>query len=216
MNNEIERLKKKLLALSAQVQQQLWKSVKSIKQRKEELAQEVIDFDYVIDQDEVEIEEDCLKILALYQPVAIDLRFIVTAFKINSDLERIGDLSVNIAERSVFLARHAAIAVPYDFDLMTERAQAMLNWSIDALVNLDCDLAQKVCTLDDELDALNKSMYDLMKDSILSQPEHIECLIHLLSASRHLERIGDHAVNIAEDVIYMVEGRIIRHQTEEY
>lgn len=216
MNNEIEKLKKKLLALSSEVEQQLWLSVKSIKDRDGDTARRVIDHDYEIDKNEVDVEEDCLKILALHQPVAIDLRFIVTAFKINNDLERIGDLSVNIAERSEFLARHVPVDMPFDFDLMAEKVQAMVRDSIASLVNLNCSLAHSVCRRDDEVDAMNKEMYDQVKQGILAQPEHIESLIHLLSVSRHLERIADHATNIAEDVIYMVEGQIIRHKTEEY
>jgi phosphate transport system protein len=216
MNSEIEKLKKKLLALSSEVEQQLWLAVKSIKERDGEMARRVIDHDYEIDKNEVDVEEDCLKILALHQPVAIDLRFIVTAFKINNDLERIGDLSVNIAERSEFLARHVPVDMPFDFDLMAEKVQAMVRDSISALVNLNCSLAHSVCRRDDEVDAMNKEMYDQVKQGILDHPEHIESLIHLLSVSRHLERIADHATNIAEDVIYMVEGQIIRHKTEEY
>ncbi len=216
MMHEIEKLKKMLLALCAQVEEQLWNAVKSLKERDMELARRVIDTDYEIDQNEVVIEEECLKILALHQPVAIDLRFIVTAFKINSDLERIGDLSVNIAERSEFLAHHEPVTAPFNFELMVEKTQTMLHKSIDALVNMDIQTAYSVCAMDDQVDALNREMYDLVKQSILAQPDHIESLIHLLSVSRHLERIGDHATNIAEDVIYMVEGRIIRHKTENY
>jgi phosphate transport system protein len=216
MKNEIEKLKKKLLALCARVEEQLWQAVKSVKDRDEKLARRVIDQDCQIDQDEVDVEEECLKILALYQPVAIDLRFIVTALKINNDLERIGDLSVNIAERSEFLARQDPVDAPFDFDLMAEKTQAMVQKSIDALVNIDTALAHAVCEMDDEVDAINKEMYDLVKQGILKQPDHIESLIHLLSVSRHLERIADHATNIAEDVIYMAEGRIVRHRTEEY
>jgi phosphate transport system protein len=216
MKNEIEKLKKKLLSLCAQVQEQLWQAVKSIKERDYDLARQVVDHDSMIDQDEVDIEEECLKILALYQPVAIDLRFIVTALKINNDLERIADLSVNIAERSEFLANHDPVNVPFDFETTAEKAQTMLQKSIDALVNIDCAQAYEVCEMDDEVDAINRQMYELVKQSILKQPQHIESLIHLLSVSRHLERIGDHATNIAEDVIYMAEGRIVRHKTEEY
>ncbi|HDS84524.1 MAG TPA: phosphate signaling complex protein PhoU [Phycisphaerales bacterium] len=216
MKNEIEKLKKKLLALSAEVEQQLWLAVKSIKERDDRMARRVIEQDLNIDQNEVDVEEECLKILALYQPVAVDLRFIVTAFKINNDLERIGDLSVNIAERSDFLARHEPVNVPFDFDRMAQLTQTMVRDGIAALVNLDCVLAYGVCRRDDEVDAMNKQMYDQVKQGILEHPDHIESLIHLLSVSRHLERIADHATNIAEDVIYMVEGRIIRHKTEEY
>lgn len=216
MKSEIDKLKQKLLALSSRVEEQLWLSIKSLKERDEQMARRVIDHDFEIDQDEVDIEEECLKILALYQPVAADLRFIVTAFKINNDLERIADLSVNIAERSEFLARHEPVDTPFDFDQMAEKTQSMLRDSIEALIHLDCVQAYRVCRRDDEVDAINKEMYDQVKHGILANPEHIESFIHLLSVSRHLERIGDHATNIAEDVIYMVEGRIIRHKTEEY
>lgn len=216
LKNEIEKLKKKLLALCAEVEEQLWQAVKSVKNRDANLARQVIEHDSTIDEDEVDIEEECLKILALHQPVAIDLRFIVTALKINNDLERIADLSVNIAERSEFLSHHEPVNAPFDFDLMAEKTQLMLRKSIDALVNIDVSLAYEVCEMDDQVDAINKQMYDLVKQSILKQPEYIESLIHLLSVSRHLERIGDHATNIAEDVIYMAEGRIVRHKTEEY
>lgn len=216
MSNEIERLKKMLLSLCSRVEEQLWQAVQSIKDRDGQLAQKVIDQDYTIDQDEIDVEEECLKILALYQPVAIDLRFIITALKINNDLERIGDLSVNVAERSEFLSRRQPVTVPFDFDLMAEKTQAMLRKGIQALINQDKDLAHEVCGMDDEVDAINKDMYELVKKSILENPSDIECLIHLLSVSRHLERIADHATNIAEDVIYMVEGKIVRHKSESY
>jgi phosphate transport system protein len=216
MANEIEKLKSKLLFLRSLVEESLWKAVKSLQQQDSQLARQVIDEDEVIDQTEVDVEEECLKILALHQPVAIDLRFIVTALKINDDLERIGDLSVNIAERSEFLARHDSVPTPFGFDTMARITQQMLRNSLDALVNMDCTLASKVLKDDDQVDAINKEMYNQVKQTILKYPEHIESLIHLLSVSRHLERIADHAVNIAEDVIYMVEGRIIRHKTEDY
>jgi len=216
MKREVDKLKQMLLTLCSQVEEQLWQAVKAIKQRDSQMARQVIDRDAEVDQMEVDIEEECLKILALYQPVAIDLRFIITALKINNDLERIGDLSVNIAERAEFLAGQERVDVPFDFEGMAGKTQAMVRLSIDALVNLDCHLAQQVCGSDDEVDQINKEMYDLVKQSILKHPEQIESLIHLLSASRHLERIADHATNIAEDVIYMAEGRIIRHRTEDY
>jgi len=216
MANEIQKLKSKLLFLCSLVEQSLWKAVKSLRQRDGALAKEVIDDDVLIDQNEVDVEEECLKILALHQPVAIDLRFIVTALKINVDLERIGDLSVNIAERSEFLARHEPVPIPFDFEQMARITQQMLRASRDALVNMNCAQAQKVLRDDDQVDAINRQMYDQVKVAIQEHPEFIESLIHLLSVSRHLERIADHAVNIAEEVIYMAEGRIIRHKTEDY
>ena len=216
LKKEIDHLKKELLTLCGMVEDSLWQAVKSIKNRDVKLAEKVIDADIEIDQMEVKVEEDCLKILALHQPVAIDLRFIITALKINSDLERIGDLAVNIAERSEFLSRQAPVDVPFDFETMAKKTQAMVKKSLDALINIDCDLASEVCQSDDEVDAINRQMFDLVKDQARQSPENIEILIHLLSISRHLERIADHATNIAEDVIYMVKGEIVRHKTENY
>jgi len=172
--------------------------------------------DIEIDQMEVNIEEECLKILALYQPVAIDLRFIITALKINNDLERIGDLAVNLAERSTFLAGQQKVDVPFDFDEMTEKTKSMLRKSLEALVNMDSKQAYEVCAADDEIDAMNSKMYLIVQDMICTHSEQTKSLIHLLSASRHLERVADHATNIAEDVIYMIEGKIIRHETENF
>ncbi len=216
LQREIENLKKKLLALGAIVETSVREATLSIESRDTVLAQKIIDNDIDIDNTEVEIEEDCLKILALHQPVAVDLRFIVAVLKINNDLERIGDLAVNIAERAVFLAGQPKVSISLDLVKMAHHAQTMLKKSLDALVNLDVRLAQKVCLSDDTIDAMNRQMYLEIQDAIVKNPEQMLSLIHLLSASRHLERIADHATNIAEDVIYMVEGQIIRHKTENY
>ena len=214
LKKEIDNLKKELLTLCGMVEDSLWQAVKSIKNRDIKLAEKVVDSDIEIDQMEVTVEEDCLKILALHQPVAIDLRFIITALKINNDLERIGDLAVNIAERSQFLSEQKPIDTLFDFETMAEKTQAMVKSSIDALVNIDCDLASQVCQADDEIDAINHQMYEQAKMQIKQDPENIETLIHLLSVSRHLERIADHATNIAEDVIYMVQAEVVKHHPE--
>jgi phosphate transport system protein len=216
LQREIENLKKKLLALGAKVEQTVREATLSIEDRDYELAQKVIQNDPRIDHMEVGVEEDCLKILALYQPVANDLRFIVSVLKINNDLERIGDLAVNIAERSAFLSKHPPVGFSLGLVEMADKAQDMLKHSLDALVNLSSGLAHQVCADDDEVDAINRQMYLKIQDAIRNNPDQLESLIHLLSVSRHLERIADHATNIAEDVIYMVEGRIARHRTEEY
>ena len=216
LQKEIENLKKRLLSLGAMVENAVREATLSIEKRDVSLANKVIEEDEEIDQTEVDIEEECLKILALHQPVAIDLRFIVAVLKINSDLERIGDLAVNIAERAVFLAGQPKVNVSLGLVEMAHGTQAMLKKSLDALVNLDAALAHDVCVSDDEVDAMNRQMYLKVQDAILKNPEQIASLIHLLSASRHLERIADHATNIAEDVIYMIEGQIVRHRTEEY
>ena len=216
LNREVEKLKKMLLALSAIVEESVHRAVVSIERRDEKLARKVIDTDIEIDHIEVDVEEECLKILALHQPVAIDLRFVISLLKINSDLERIGDHAVNIAEHAVFLASQPRVDIPFDMTAMAEKSKAMLKMSLDSLVNLDSALDRKVILADDEVDAMNREMYSRVEEAIRRSPEKIEILIHFLNVSRHLERLADHATNIAEDVIYMIDGEIIRHKTEEY
>ena len=157
-----------------------------------------------------------MKILALHQPVAVDLRFIVAVLKINNDLERIGDLAVNIAERAVFLADHPEARLSFDFTIMADKAQRMLKKSLDSLVNFSIETAQEVRNSDDEVDALNREVYIKVQQRIRENIDEMPALIHMLSVSRHLERIADLATNIAEDVIYMIAGEIVRHQAEEY
>ncbi|MFP4380772.1 MAG: phosphate signaling complex protein PhoU [Candidatus Sumerlaeia bacterium] len=214
---EMDKLKRKMMGLSAVVEERLMKAVKALMEQDEALAHEVIESDVDIDEMEVEVEEECLKMLALYQPVAHDLRMIVAILKMNNDLERIGDLAVNVAERSLYL-----ISVPkqnysfLDFRKMASKTQSMLRRSLDSLVNLDGSEAGQVCTDDSEVDEINREMYDLVKQEIREHPENLEELIHCLSISRHMERIADLATNIAEDVIYMVSGKIVRHKAEDY
>ena len=216
LQREIENLKKKLLALGAFVEESVQKAVTAISERNAAAAREVIESDPEIDKMEIDIEEDCLKVLALHQPVAIDLRFIVAVLKINNDLERIGDLAVNIAERAAFLATQQRVDIPFDFVGMASKAKTMLARSLDALINGDTELAHSVCAADDEVDQINREMYYQIQDGIRNSPEQMVCLLHLLSVSRHLERIADHATNIAEDVIYMIAGEIVRHRVEEF
>ncbi|HUJ73429.1 MAG TPA: phosphate signaling complex protein PhoU [bacterium] len=205
-----------LLSLGADVEGSVYKAVQALDRRDKSMAEQVISGDAAIDKFEVYLEEECLKILALHQPVAIDLRFVIAVLKINNDLERIGDLAVNIAERALFLAAHQPLDVPFDFASMAAKAQQMLKKSLDALVNMDPRMARDVCAADDEVDALNRDMYGRIEDGIRQHPEHLESLIHYLGVSRYLERIADHATNIAEDVIYMVDGDIVRHRAEGY
>ena len=212
LQREIQKLKKSILHIGAVVEKNLHDGVRSLQTRDADLAREVFDVDTSIDQLEVDVEEECLKVLALHQPVANDLRFIVSVLKINNDLERIGDLAVNIAERALFLESRDPVDCPFDFPAMARKAEDMLRKSLDALVNQDSKLAQKVRAADDEVDALNRQMYLLVQDGIRKRPAELEPLIHLLSASRHVERIADLATNIAEDVIYLVEGHIVRHK----
>lgn len=216
LQKEIETLKKNILSLGARVEESVREATLSVEQRDGKLAEKIIEKDIEIDQIEVEVEEECLKILALHQPVAIDLRFIIAVLKINSDLERIGDLAVNIAERAAFLATQPQPDISFDFVGMAHNAQMMLKKSIDALVQLSVELAREVCVSDDVIDAMNRQMYLKVQDAIRAHPDQMDSLIHMLSISRHLERIADHATNIAEDIIYMIEGQIVRHKTEEY
>jgi phosphate transport system protein len=216
LETEIQKLKKKILSLSAIVENTVYQAVRSLKERNAELAQRVVDSDSVIDEREVDIEEECQKILALHQPVANDLRYIIAVLKINAELERIGDCTVNIAERVVFLVTEEPVEFPFDFQGMARKSQNMLHESLDALVNADAELAYKVIAADDEVDALNHDIYGLIEECIRKDPDHVNTYIHLLGISRHIERIADHASNIAEDVIYLTEGTIVRHRTEQY
>ncbi|MDH4249000.1 MAG: phosphate signaling complex protein PhoU [Deltaproteobacteria bacterium] len=216
LKREIDNLKKLVLALGAMVEDNVAQSVKALSTRDAALADRISAADQEVDRKEVELEEECLKILALHQPVAIDLRFVIAVLKINNDLERIGDLAVNIAERSQVLSALPPIDIPFDFAGMTEMTQGMLKDSLDALVNMNTRLAWQVCARDDDVDAINRQMYHQVQDGIRAEPDRMEALIHCLSTSRHLERIADHATNIAEDVIYMAAGEIVRHKAEDF
>lgn len=211
---EIEKLKRKILHLAAMVEENLRAAVKSITDNDKERADKVINSDQWIDAYEVEVEEDCLKILALHQPVAADLRYIIAVLKINNDLERIADLAVNIAERTETLAGYVSTPVPFNLDEMLEMTLKMVHDSVDALVKSDAQKARRVCIADDEIDDRHDAAFKAAQEKIKSNPGLTEYCISLLTVSRNLERIADHATNIAEDVIYMIEGEIVRHQSE--
>ena len=209
---ELGKLKKMILSLGAIVEERVRMASRSMADWDAELATQIIKCDHEVDEMEVEIEEECLKILALHQPVAVDLRFIVAVIKINNDLERIGDQAVNIAERIETIVGHGNPKEAYfDYSDMAAKAEKMLKMSLDALVNLDDDIAFKVLLLDNEVDAIQKEAYDRIKNAIRDQSDEVGVLINLLLISRHLERLADHATNIAEEVIYLIEGEIIRH-----
>lgn len=216
LQKDIENLKNKIIQMGEDVEDRVYRATLSIINSDEPMAQEIIEHDDEIDDMEVEIEENCLSILALYQPVAVDLRFIVTVMKINSELERVGDLAVNIAERSVFLAGQVEVKIPFDIAGMALLAESMLTRSIDSLVNMDVRLARRVRSEDDDVDAKNREMYSRLKDAIPNNPEQLSHLLHALSVCRHLERIADHATNIAEEVIYLIDAEIVRHSPEMY
>ena len=212
------RVKTDILALGAMVEERLHKSVQAVINRDGELANEVIGKDTDVDAMEVEIEEELLKIMALNQPVAVDLRFLVATLKINSDLERIGDLAVNIAERALVLNRKVHETMPVDLAQMSQAVEKMLRDSIDALVNLDTHAATTVCRSDDAIDKMKHDIDSIIKRRMVAESDKdaMDVLVALLRVTRDLERVADHATNIAEDLVYLTEGCIIRHHAEEY
>ena len=212
LRRDLESLQEELTALARVVELAVQKSIESLQRSDADLAMEVIAGDAAIDEEENHIEEECLKILALHQPVAIDLRLIVAAIKINSDLERMADLAEDIAERTLHLAGLPVVPVPPKLQLMTELTSEMVRESLDAFISLDASLARRVCRKDDEVDRCNAEIIDELLRSMKGSPALIEPGVSMFSATRHLERIADHATNIAEDVVYLVEGKIIRHR----
>ncbi|MBK8179582.1 MAG: phosphate signaling complex protein PhoU [Planctomycetes bacterium] len=214
LQHDLDQVKRDILTMGSMVEEAINKAMAALIQRRPEFAAEVLTGDDAIDRKELDVEDKCLKILALHQPVASDLRFIVGCIKVNSDLERMGDLAHNIAERADFLSRHEPLEVTLDFSRMVERVRSMVSDSLDALVNLDTALAREVCRRDEEVDQYNKQMFRRLESMMKERPETIERAVQTMSVSRHLERIGDHATNIAEDIVYMVEGEIIRHSPD--
>jgi len=209
---ELDKIKKMVLSLGALVEQRVHRVKIAVEERDADLAREIIKLDYEIDEMEVEIDEECLKTIALHQPVAADLRFVVAVIKINNDLERIGDQVVNIAQRVVRIAKRAVAPFHFDYSVMADRAEAMLRMSLDSLVGQDLDLAVKVLLMDDEVDQIKVEAYDRIKQAMADGVTNdVGYMINLLLISRHLERVADHATNIAEEVVYMIEGEIVRH-----
>jgi phosphate transport system protein len=215
LQTELRKLKNRILSLGALVEESMHLAVESIEPKDVNMADRVIVADRKIDEIEVEVEEECLKILALHQPVAVDLRFLTAVIKINNDLERIGDEAVNIAERVIYLASRPPVTVDIEYITMAEKTQVMLKGSLDSLVNLDVDQAYMVILKDDEVDILNKDIIEKVIETAQNLPEHVGSLISYVSIARYLERVADHATNIAEEVIYMIEGEIPRHRYSE-
>jgi len=196
--------------LSSMVEDRVRKAVKVIETNDEELIQSIILSDYEVDEMEIEIEEDCLKILALHQPVASDLRFLIAVIKINNEIERIADMAVSIAIRVQTIGSSNVINTSFDFSTMSEKVIQMLKMSLDALVNRDAKQAREIFHIDDEVDAFRNQAYDAVKEMIRKNPEHPGRQINTYLLARHLERIADRATNIAEEVIYLVDGAIVR------
>lgn len=212
LTRDLDELHREVLSMCAMVEDMIHQAVSELSEPSYELAVALAKRDDEIDNCDVRIEEDCLKILALHQPVATDLRRIATVMKIASELERVADLGVHIAERACGLISHPAVTVPDRLKQMAEAALEMLHCSIDAYVQLDSRLARQVCAKDEVVDELNRKIIEELTQTMQRSPELIEPAMHLFSASRHVERVADHATNIAEDVVYLVEGEIIRHR----
>lgn len=208
---ELSRLNKKILKMSTLIEEKVRTAARVITTQDKEVIQALITSDYEVDDMEIEIEEDCLKILALHQPVARDLRFIIAVIKINNEMERIGDIAVNIAMRvdNISKFKHPG-AVNYDFSKMSDRVVAMLKKSIDALVQHNAKLAKSIFIDDDIVDEYRNRCYEDIKERIRRDPEHPGYHINTYLLGRHLERIADRAVNIAEEVVYLAEGTITR------
>ncbi len=213
LTRDLEGLHKQLLEMCGMVENIIHQAVAQLSEPSYEEARKLAVQDDAIDEFDVRIEEDCLKILALHQPVAVDLRRITAVLKISAELERVADLGVHIAERACGMLDRPGIHVPEKLKQMAQKAVEMVHNSIDAYVELDSALARKVCADDDNVDRLNVEIIDEICQAMHDSPDLIEQAMHLFSASRHVERVADHATNIAEDVVYLVEGEIIRHRT---
>jgi phosphate transport system protein len=213
---EIDNLKKLILSLGAIVEEQIQRAMLALERQDKNLANEIIQKDREIDSLEIVIEEECLKILALYQPVAKELRFVVAVLKMNNDLERMGDLAANMAERGKFLSTKGMMDLINDLSEIAEKTQAMVKKSLDSLVNTDMDLAKEVCAGDDEVDELTRQLILKTIAAAEKNPERIKDYFNIRSISKNLERIADSATNLAEDVVYLCSGEIIRHKEEDY
>jgi len=208
---EMDRLNQQLVAIAKRVEEQVNTAFNAVVQVDVAAARRVIKGDAEVDNVEVEMEEECLKLLALYQPVANDLRLIVAVLKINNDLERIGDHAKNMAEVVLHMAEGVPLKIPERMLVIFEKTKLMLRKVLLAFVELDLKLAEAVLAMDDEVDALCKSELPLQIELMKHEPNLVEQRLMLLSVCRQLERIGDHASNIAEDIVYLLSGEIIRH-----
>ena len=210
-HDELEALKQTLLAMGGLVEDQIRRVMKALLERDDVMAQEVIERDRQVNTYDVEVDEQCVSLLALYQPAAGDLRFITTAMKIVTDLERIGDQAVNIGQRALELNQEPQLKPYIDLPRMAERAQRMVKESLDAFVARDTELARRVCAADAEVDALKEQIFRELLTFMMADPRTIPRALRLILISRFMERVADHATNIAEMVIYMVEGKMVRH-----
>ena len=214
-DEELRVLKEKLIKMSSIAEEMIAKSINALKERKGELVNEVLEQEKIVNEMQMEIDDFAFKLIALHQPAASDLRFIISAIKINSDLERIGDLAVNIVERVQDLLKEPPLKPLIDLPQMAVIAQNMVKDSIGAFIDRNADLAREVCRRDDQVDSLNGQIFAELYAYMIKDSASINRAIDLLLVARHLERIADHATNIGEDVIYIVKGLDIRHHHEE-
>ena len=210
-HEELDALKQTLLAMGALVEDQIRRVMRALVERDEALARDVIERDHQVNAYDVEVDEKCVELLARYQPAAGDLRFLTTAMKIVTDLERIGDQAVNIAQRALELNREAQLKPYIDLPRMAAKSQQMVKDALDAFVARDAGLARDVCARDSEVDALKEQVFRELLTFMMGDPKTIARALHLILVSRFLERVADHATNIAEMVVYMIEGKIVRH-----
>lgn len=214
LQRAIDQLMKMLIALSAKVEDNVKKSIQALEENDIQLAREVIEADEEIDKEEIRIEEECLKIFALHQPVAIDLRYLVAVMKINNDLERIGDLAQNISYEVIHILSRPVLIKPARFDILGiyEKVGVMLKDSLDSIVKLDIAKAYEILKADDEVDRLQREFEADMTEVIKQAPDDADVFVQYMHIARHLERVADHATNVAEDIIYLINGEIIRHK----
>jgi phosphate transport system protein len=211
VHEELEGLKQTLLAMGGLVEDQIRRAMQALLERDDVIAQDVIERDRQVNAYDVEVDEQCVNLLALHQPAAGDLRFITTAMKIVTDLERIGDQAVNIAQRALELNREPQLKPYIDLPRMADRAQRMVKESLDAFVAGDTALARRVCAEDAEVDALKEQIFRELLTFMMEDPRTVSRAIRVILISRFMERVADHATNIAEMVIYLVEGKMVRH-----
>jgi phosphate transport system protein len=210
-DKDLVKFKEHILKMGAFVEDAIQKSIKTLVERDRDLAIQVIDGDAIVNNFDVEIEEECIRFLAIWQPTGSNLRLVTTAIKIITDLERMGDLAVDVCERSIELLDEPPLKPYIDIPRMAEAAQKMLKDSLDSFVSRDADLALRVCASDDFVDNLNHQIFNELLLYMLKDPKNISRAVRLTYITKYLERVADHATNIAEMVVYMVQGKVIRH-----
>lgn len=212
LQREIDILKKDLSRLGTMVEENVHRAVRSITEGDEDLAKMAIMLDREIDEMELHLEENVLKVMALHQPVAADLRFLITLLKVNAELEAIGGQASNIAKRSLDLIQANRLELPYDFEAMATKVSEMMRKALDALILADPKVARELLTMDNQIDDLHRQVLTIIKEALTEHPDRVDILLSDMSISKALERIADHIEAIAEDTIYLIEGDIIRHR----